>query len=199
METALRQSPASSFALFFCHQIPAGKFQLCLVLGTHPGAEACEMHREKEVPSGSGASRDPTMLANRLPDSRNIRTTFNTSPIAPAMSEAEATSSRQTRQRSRIACEPCRERKRKCDGEDPCGLCRNYGYECLYRTFPRKRRRESRSTLSSQRYSISSQDNPIALPDPDSAPTLASTPFVQSLVSQLWSMIMHFSLDIENL
>lgn len=36
------------------------------------------------------------------------------------------------RQRVRKACLPCRERKRKCDGKSPCGMCVAYGYECQY-------------------------------------------------------------------
>ncbi|KAF1928522.1 uncharacterized protein M421DRAFT_62702 [Didymella exigua CBS 183.55] len=48
---------------------------------------------------------------------------------------------RQTqRQRQRIACDPCRERKRKCDGSRPCNMCLGYGYECVYRSAPRSRR-----------------------------------------------------------
>ncbi|KAL1867372.1 hypothetical protein Plec18167_008643 [Paecilomyces lecythidis] len=36
------------------------------------------------------------------------------------------------RQRSRRACFPCRQRKRKCDGRLPCLTCTGYGYECRY-------------------------------------------------------------------
>ncbi|KAI4120186.1 MAG: hypothetical protein LQ338_007195 [Usnochroma carphineum] len=36
------------------------------------------------------------------------------------------------RKRSRLACKPCRERKRKCDGRDPCITCTQWGYECYY-------------------------------------------------------------------
>ncbi|GFG19565.1 protein RDR1 [Aspergillus udagawae] len=36
------------------------------------------------------------------------------------------------RKRSRVACEPCRERKRKCNGGNPCMTCVNWGYECFY-------------------------------------------------------------------
>lgn len=36
------------------------------------------------------------------------------------------------RQRSRYACAPCRQRKRKCDGKFPCSTCTGYGYECHY-------------------------------------------------------------------
>lgn len=38
------------------------------------------------------------------------------------------------RKRSRLACMPCRERKRKCDGCDPCMTCTQWGYKCYYGT-----------------------------------------------------------------
>ena len=38
------------------------------------------------------------------------------------------------RKRSRLACKPCRERKRKCDGGDPCITCTQWDYECYYET-----------------------------------------------------------------
>ncbi|OAA65563.1 c6 zinc finger domain containing protein [Niveomyces insectorum RCEF 264] len=37
-----------------------------------------------------------------------------------------------SRKRARLACNPCRERKRKCDGSCPCATCTTYGYECYY-------------------------------------------------------------------
>ncbi|KAJ5436328.1 hypothetical protein N7445_007213 [Penicillium cf. griseofulvum] len=44
------------------------------------------------------------------------------------------------RKRARVACEPCRERKRKCDGAEPCTTCRQWGYDCHYkRQTPQKR------------------------------------------------------------
>lgn len=44
----------------------------------------------------------------------------------------------QKRQRSKIACEPCRERKRKCDGSCPCLACRRFSYACNYEPQSRK-------------------------------------------------------------
>ena len=50
---------------------------------------------------------------------------------------------RQThRQRLRIACDSCRERKRKCDGGRPCTMCIGYGYDCSYRSTPRSRQQQ---------------------------------------------------------
>ncbi|PWY85043.1 putative C6 transcription factor [Aspergillus heteromorphus CBS 117.55] len=39
----------------------------------------------------------------------------------------------QERQRSRQACVPCRQRKRKCDGKLPCSTCTGYGYTCDFK------------------------------------------------------------------
>lgn len=36
------------------------------------------------------------------------------------------------RQRIRKACLPCRRRKRKCDGQNPCASCIKYEYNCVY-------------------------------------------------------------------
>ncbi|KAL4893618.1 hypothetical protein BDV59DRAFT_193085 [Aspergillus ambiguus] len=38
------------------------------------------------------------------------------------------------RKRSRVACEPCRERKRKCNGDIPCSTCTSWGYDCHYKS-----------------------------------------------------------------
>lgn len=46
------------------------------------------------------------------------------------------------RKRSQLACKPCRERKRKCDGRDPCITCTEWGYDCCYET----RRKTPRAT-----------------------------------------------------
>jgi hypothetical protein len=44
------------------------------------------------------------------------------------------------RKRARIACEPCRERKRKCDGAEPCSTCTAWAYDCYYDRQPRRKR-----------------------------------------------------------
>jgi hypothetical protein len=59
------------------------------------------------------------------------------------------TGRRQTqRQRLSIACDSCRERKRKCNGSRPCGMCVGYGYECSYRSTPRSRRSQRAASQS---------------------------------------------------
>ncbi|QSZ32060.1 hypothetical protein DSL72_001629 [Monilinia vaccinii-corymbosi] len=53
------------------------------------------------------------------------------------------------RKRARLACEPCRDRKRKCDAGQPCDSCVRYEYDCYYKPHhethhatPKKARRE---------------------------------------------------------
>lgn len=36
------------------------------------------------------------------------------------------------RKRIKVACEPCRERKRRCNGRSPCTSCSEWGYDCYY-------------------------------------------------------------------
>ncbi|KAL3470430.1 hypothetical protein BJX99DRAFT_264237 [Aspergillus californicus] len=43
------------------------------------------------------------------------------------------------RRRTRLACQPCKLRKRKCDGHEPCDSCFRYDYRCFYEDRPRKR------------------------------------------------------------
>uniref|UniRef100_A0A060SYA8 ARAD1A19470p n=1 Tax=Blastobotrys adeninivorans TaxID=409370 RepID=A0A060SYA8_BLAAD len=44
------------------------------------------------------------------------------------------------RNRTRLACTPCKVRKRKCDGGNPCATCTRYDYECYYDKSPRPRK-----------------------------------------------------------
>jgi len=49
----------------------------------------------------------------------------------------DASEAHQGRQRSKAACAPCRQRKRKCDGQYPCHTCVRYEYQCEYLTTKR--------------------------------------------------------------
>ncbi len=51
--------------------------------------------------------------------------------------------------------DPCRERKRRCDGNKPCELCTSFDYECHYRSQPRKRRNTGRDVKATDRVSTS--------------------------------------------
>ncbi|EAW15351.1 putative C6 transcription factor [Aspergillus clavatus NRRL 1] len=56
---------------------------------------------------------------------------------------SNASVSGKMRQRSRQACGPCRQRKRKCDGQFPCSTCTGYGYDCQYMDEPSKAAKRS--------------------------------------------------------
>lgn len=60
-----------------------------------------------------------------------------------------SSASRQQRRRARMACEPCRQSKRKCDGDQPCGQCAKFDLQCFYRSKPRQRARKAQDTGSS--------------------------------------------------
>ncbi|PWY96710.1 putative C6 transcription factor [Aspergillus sclerotioniger CBS 115572] len=73
----------------------------------------------------------------------------------------------QERQRSRQACVPCRQRKRKCDGSLPCNTCSGYGYDCEYQDVAQQRSSKRRATsegslpqTKSVRLSTEPGDNP---------------------------------------
>lgn len=44
------------------------------------------------------------------------------------------------RKRAMMACGPCKERKRKCNGENPCDTCNHFDYECYYDLNARRKR-----------------------------------------------------------
>ncbi|KAL5341098.1 putative C6 transcription factor [Aspergillus crustosus] len=62
------------------------------------------------------------------------------------------------KRRSRVACEPCRTRKRKCDGHHPCDTCSEFDYHCIYDLEARKKRNKSSSS------------HPLAVRTPQSQP-----------------------------
>ncbi|WPH03861.1 Hypothetical protein R9X50_00674400 [Acrodontium crateriforme] len=55
-------------------------------------------------------------------------------PLKRSPSPPPEGNEQQGRQRSRAACAPCRQRKRKCDGRMPCATCVRYEYRCEYST-----------------------------------------------------------------
>ncbi|KAJ5444178.1 Protein RDR1 [Penicillium daleae] len=73
------------------------------------------------------------------------------------------------RKRALLACIPCRERKRKCDGRDPCCTCTSWGYDCYYLA----RRPRSRKTRAS---------TPDPQPRPRSPPQETSGPNIVEAV-----------------
>ncbi|KAF7596198.1 hypothetical protein BBP40_002730 [Aspergillus hancockii] len=65
------------------------------------------------------------------------------------------------RRRTRLACEACKIRKRKCDGQMPCESCSRYDYRCIYEPPPRKKRLTTITTGPGQIFSP-----PVTLPSP---------------------------------
>ena len=63
--------------------------------------------------------------------------------------------------RIRQACEPCRKRRRKCNGALPCGQCESYGYMC------RLNRTSSQSTIREAGSSPYSAGDSVAPPPPN--------------------------------
>ncbi|KAL5314252.1 hypothetical protein ACEPPN_018677 [Leptodophora sp. 'Broadleaf-Isolate-01'] len=53
------------------------------------------------------------------------------------------------RQRIKHACEPCKKRKRRCNGEQPCSTCIKYEYKCYFEVVQRKRRSRQPDGLQS--------------------------------------------------
>ncbi|KAH7304827.1 hypothetical protein BKA65DRAFT_204445 [Rhexocercosporidium sp. MPI-PUGE-AT-0058] len=53
------------------------------------------------------------------------------------------------RQRIKHACEPCKKRKRRCNGEQPCSTCIKYEYKCYFKAVQRKRRSRQPDGLQS--------------------------------------------------
>lgn len=58
---------------------------------------------------------------------------------APTNGSGESSPPSQKRQRAKQACEPCRLRKRRCDGNMPCNMCTQFEYKCYFEKHPRKR------------------------------------------------------------
>ncbi|KAH8696426.1 hypothetical protein BGW36DRAFT_417589 [Talaromyces proteolyticus] len=80
------------------------------------------------------------------------------------------------RKRSRMACEPCRDRKKRCNGGIPCSTCNIYGYKCYYQKLTRSKR-----SVSALR-STSAQVSP-NIPTSQGAPTneIDNCAFAESL------------------
>ncbi|KAL4868730.1 hypothetical protein BDV12DRAFT_209033 [Aspergillus spectabilis] len=60
------------------------------------------------------------------------------------------TSEGKRKRRSKVACEPCRTRKRKCDGQHPCDTCRDFDYPCSYDLEARKETEQQAGSRSEQ-------------------------------------------------
>lgn len=67
----------------------------------------------------------------------------------PPQGHIPASERARVRVRSQRACGPCRKRKIKCDGNDPCAACEGYGYDCVYTEKPAPRAASSTAAAAS--------------------------------------------------
>lgn len=82
------------------------------------------------------------------------------------------------RRRAKVACRPCRDRKRKCDGHQPCGTCTQFEYQCYYSVSPRKHGRNTPDSSYVDR-STDDEDTTTATPaGPSTARPVAPPPSV---------------------
>ncbi|CAI7598507.1 unnamed protein product [Penicillium glandicola] len=73
------------------------------------------------------------------PSTRKLRDIYSVQELLPKLLFYDMSQPYLKRKRARVACEPCRERKRKCDGAEPCSTCHQWGYDCHYERQPRRR------------------------------------------------------------
>ncbi|PLB49679.1 putative C6 transcription factor [Aspergillus steynii IBT 23096] len=76
------------------------------------------------------------------------------------------TSRSKRQRRSKIACEPCRIRKRKCDGSHPCGTCSEFEYRCYYDVDSRKKRNKNDYVSPTRLLETSQPDSTPEAPTP---------------------------------
>ena len=103
------------------------------------------------------------------------------------LSPTTPTSPHSERKRSRRACEPCRRRKKKCDGQQPCKLCVSFEYDCYYVDLQRRHRagKQRSAAASSPSFSPlvtgSSTQQPISVAEPTRASQIADSVFASSV------------------
>ncbi|KAH6679003.1 fungal-specific transcription factor domain-containing protein [Halenospora varia] len=81
----------------------------------------------------------------------------------------------QKRKRITRACDECRQRKVKCDGQYPCEHCRNYGYDCSYDGPSYRKKNPTQESVEKLKSKLSRMQTLVAaiLPDIDvNSPTL---------------------------
>lgn len=100
-------------------------------------------------------------------------------------------SSIRKRKRARKACLPCHQRKRKCNGEYPCGTCSTYEYDCKYADENPTEAAASgepappvkRSSHDISHSSASQTTVTVASRSPDSRPQVVASPIMTSTPS----------------
>ncbi|KXT05052.1 hypothetical protein AC578_10348 [Pseudocercospora eumusae] len=69
----------------------------------------------------------------------NGNSNSNSNSYSNSYSNVRPPSQGQKRRRAKHACEPCRLRKRRCNGNEPCNMCAQFEYRCYFEKHPRKR------------------------------------------------------------
>lgn len=82
----------------------------------------------------------------------------------------------QGRKRSKLACEPCRELKRKCDGSQPCGACLRFEYDCTYQRATTGKRKRADQVPGPTGPSAPAQQQPPVRPAGDRATSGCTLP-----------------------
>ncbi|KAG6040292.1 hypothetical protein E4U41_000977 [Claviceps citrina] len=78
------------------------------------------------------------------------------------------------RKRSKLACQTCRDLKRRCDGEKPCGTCVRFEYNCVFHEGSRRGARKQRNLGNTSALGIRTGKAPPSLP---SSPRSIATSF----------------------
>lgn len=93
----------------------------------------------------------------------------------PPQRHLPASSQPKVRQRGSKACSPCRKRKIKCDGKQPCTGCSVYGYDCVYIDA-----RAQRNASSTARTISQSSPTEVRASEPDQKTSTASGSYMVS-------------------
>lgn len=100
-----------------------------------------------------------TVLGNTIESIRNKEPQFtNNKSVLLIMSDQDQNPPLK-RQKIKKACDNCRSRKIKCDGEQPCVKCRNSGANCLYTHVEKKRQVTKKDDKSSTIQSLDQRMN----------------------------------------
>lgn len=84
----------------------------------------------------------------------------------PPIRRTSSSTQPKVRQRIQRACVPCRKRKIKCDGNEPCAACSGYGYDCVYSDVANRPRGASSDVTSPNPLTMGSRDAAKAVDSP---------------------------------
>jgi len=88
------------------------------------------------------------------------------------MAERPSNSSRLSRHRAHRACEPCKHRKKRCDGTEPCATCVRYHYQCYFSPESRSRMLRTSRQPSSHQHNTRQSEVPVSSTNAPSRPAV---------------------------